>query len=132
MAIKIPVSFAEVIDKLTILEIKESKIKDKQKLSLIKKEILLLRNEVNKFLSTKKNIKVKLDKLKTSLRKINLCLWNIEDKIRKHEAQKSFHKKFIQLARNVYITNDKRSHIKSKINELTGSEITEVKHYVKY
>lgn len=132
MAIKIPVSFAEVIDKLTILEIKESKIKNKQKLSLIKKEIKLLQSEANKFLFTKKNVKVKLDRLKTSLRKINLSLWNIEDRIRKHEAKKIFDKKFIELARSVYITNDKRSHIKNKINELTGSEIKEVKHYVKY
>ena len=92
----------------------------------------MLQNNVKKFITSKNNIKTELDKLKASLRKINLTLWNIEDKIRRHETQKKFDKKFIQLARNVYITNDKRSRVKSKINELTGSAIKEVKHYVKY
>jgi len=128
MLIKIPVSVGELVDKITILEIKKKIIKDKKKLTNIKNELEFLNDILKK--------KVKLDNLIkkeiSSLKKINMKLWNIEDGKRNCEKNKNFGKKFLLLARNVYIYNDKRAKIKLNINMLTGSKIIEEKSYNKY
>ncbi len=126
--INIPVSVGELADKITILEIKKNKINNKLDLNDINKELKLLKQiwKKKKLLSSK--VKIEFEKLK----KINLRLWSIEDKKRKHERDKIFDNQFISLARNVYILNDKRALIKKNINKLTGSDINEVKSYRKY
>ena len=125
MLIKIPVSTGELVDKITILEIKKIKIKDKKKLNEIKKEHKYLKEILIKKIKLDKKIKHEI----SSLKKINLFLWNIEDSKRSAEQKKEFGKKFIALARNVYIYNDKRALIKLKINQMTKSSIVEVKSY---
>jgi len=128
MFIKIPVSVGELVDKITILEIKKKIIKDRKKLINIKNELEFLNDILKK--------KVKLDNLIkkeiSSLKKINMKLWIIEDGKRNCEKNKNFGKKFLLLARNVYIYNDKRAKIKLNINMLTGSKIIEEKSYNKY
>ncbi len=125
MKINIPVSVGELIDKITILEIKSIKIKEKHKLSAVKKELTLL-NMIFK----KKKIQMKIiSRDYKRLKAVNLKLWNIEDLKRKYEKQKKFDNKFIKLARNVYLLNDKRAKYKSNINILTHSEIIEIKSY---
>ena len=125
MKINIPVSVGELIDKITILEIKSIKIKEKNKLSAVKKELSLL-NVIFK----KKKIQMKIvSRDYKRLKAVNLKLWNIEDLKRKYEKQKKFDNKFIKLARNVYLLNDKRAKYKSNINILTHSEIIEIKSY---
>ena len=122
------ISAGELLDKLSILEIKIVKIKNKSNLIEIKKEHEVLKK-------TKKiNIKssVKINSLFIKLKKINLRLWNIEDKIRIYEKNKNFNKTFIKLARSVYFNNDKRAKIKSKINKTLNSNIKEIKQYVNY
>ena len=128
MLIKIPVSAGELADKISILEIKKMQIKDKLKLKNIKIEHEYLKKIFDTKIKTNNLIKNEILKLK----KINLMLWNIEDEKRKFEKNKKFDKSFIQLARNVYIYNDKRAQIKLNINKLTGSEIIEEKSYDKY
>ena len=128
MLIKIPVSTGELADKITILEIKKIKIKDKLKLADIKKEHKYLKE----ILVKKVNINTHIKKEIAVLKKINLKLWNIEDRKRKAERNKNFGKSFISLARNVYILNDRRAQIKLNINIITNSEIVEVKSYDKY
>ena len=125
MLIKIPVSTGELVDKITILEIKKIKIKDKNKLNEIKKEHKYLKEILVKKIKLDKKIKHEI----FSLKKINLFLWNIEDGKRAAERKKEFGKKFIALARNVYIYNDKRALIKLKINQITKSSIVEVKSH---
>jgi|TARA_B100001059_G_scaffold206689_1_gene217679 hypothetical protein len=125
MLIKIPVSTGELVDKITILEIKKIKIKDKNKLNEIKKEHKYLKEILIKKIKLDKKIKHEI----SSLKKINLFLWNIEDGKRAAERKKEFGKKFIALARNVYIYNDKRALIKLKINQITKSSIVEVKSH---
>ena len=125
MLIKIPVSTGELVDKITILEIKKIKIKDKKKLNEIKKEHKYLKEILIKKIKLDKKIKHEI----SSLKKINLFLWNIEDAKRAAERKKEFGKKFIALARNVYIYNDKRALIKLKINQITKSSIVEVKSH---
>ena len=128
MLIKIPVSTGELVDKITILEIKKIKVDDKLKLADIEKEHRYLKDILVK--------KIKLDpylkSMITALKKINLKLWDIEDGKRKAERNKKFGKSFILLARNVYIYNDKRAQIKLIINKLTNSKIVEVKSYKSY
>ena len=128
MLIKIPVSTGELVDKITILEIKKIKVDDKLKLADIEKEHRYLKDILVK--------KIKLDPYLiskiTALKKINLKLWDIEDGKRKAERNKKFGKSFILLARNVYIYNDKRAQIKLIINKLTNSKIVEVKSYKSY
>lgn len=121
------ISIGELLDKISILEIKLKKIKEKKKLVFIKKEYKIL-NQLKKKCKLKKEINI----LYKSLREINNKLWNIENKIRKHEYLNKFDKNFINLARKVYITNDKRSEIKLKINSFTKSNIMEMKSYSKY
>ena len=127
MIISTPVSLGELVDKISILHIKNKNIKDDEKLKLIREELKLLTITLDGHLK-KNDIQEFLD----ALIKINSELWIIEDEIRDCERSKKFDEKFISLARSVYITNDKRSEIKLDINKKFGSEIVEVKSYEKY
>ena len=122
------ISAGELFDKISILEIKKNKIKDKSKVKIIKKELNSLQKTVYENINNSKFI----TKLYKKLKSINLKIWKIEDDIRDCERKKNFNKKFIKLARKVYFTNDERSRIKNKINTLTKSNILEVKSYKKY
>ena len=124
----VPVSSGELIDKIAILKIKKKKIFNKSKLKNINNELSLL-NEIYKN-NFKNNKKLLLYEKK--LIKINKKLWDIEDKIRFLESKKNFNQQFIDLARAIYINNDKRSEIKKKINKLTGSQLIEEKFYKPY
>ena len=128
MLIKIPVSTGELVDKITILEIKKIKVEDKLKLIDIRKEHKYLKNILVKKIKLDPYIKREI----AALKKINFKLWDIEDSKRRAEKNKKFGKSFISLARNVYIYNDKRAMIKLNINKITNSEIIEVKSYDKY
>ena len=119
------ISAGELVDKITILKIKKEKIANKEKLVEIKKELDSLTNTFNK--SIKKNIN--LETLIKDLKNTNLKLWDIENKKRELEKKQEFGKEFIELARNVYKSNDERAKIKLKINEALGSNIKEVKSY---
>jgi len=127
MIINAPVSLGELVDKISILRIKKKHIINKEKLILVNEELSLLEKTLSKVVENKK-IKKYLD----NLTNINLELWGIEDEIRDCEKAKNFDKKFIDLARSVYITNDKRSEIKLQINNNFGSTLIEVKSYEKY
>ena len=129
MEIQINISVGELIDKITILQIKKEKIKDLEKVKIVSHELELLENSLNSFKKSKKN---ELENLMTELKKINQKLWIIEDDIRLLEKNKKFDDNFIELARSVYITNDKRFEIKNKINRLFSSNIEEVKSYEEY
>ena len=126
--ILIEVSVGELLDKISILEIKKDKIKDPEKLEYIKDELSVLREEF------KNNIKSdsKIDKLYQSLKIINLRLWTIEDDKRKCEKEKDFTENFIKLSRDVHILNEDRAKIKLEINNHTGSKIKEIKEYTSY
>ena len=128
MLVNIPVSVGELFDKISILEIKKKKIKNKENLKTIKYELNKLNLIVKKKRLRSKLIIIEFNKLKN----INLSLWNIEDKKRKYEKNKNFDGNFIYLARKVYLLNDKRALIKLNINNLSGSQIKEVKSYEKY
>tara|TARA_B100001093_G_scaffold507046_1_gene566971 strand:+ start:137 stop:529 length:393 start_codon:yes stop_codon:yes gene_type:complete len=125
MIVKIPASIGELVDKITILEIKKIKIKNKGKLKNINKEYKYLKIILRKKVKMNKKIKDEIKKLK----KINSKLWRIEDSKRLAEKNKKFDAEFIKNARNVYIYNDRRANIKSNINNLTGSQIVEEKSY---
>ena len=127
MIINTPVSLGELVDKISILHIKNTNIKDNEKLLLVKEELSLLQQTLNDHVNSDQ-IKPFLD----SLIDINSKLWVIEDDIRDCERDKNFDQKFIDLARSVYFTNDKRSEIKLEINKKFGSQIVEVKSYEKY
>ena len=128
MKVNIPVSLGELLDKISILEIKKKKIQNESKLKNIKKELIGLRNVLNKL-----NIDLsQTDDLYKDLYDINLSLWEIEDSIRVLEKNKDFEKQFIDLARSVYITNDKRFEVKNEINKLFNSEYVEEKSYEDY
>lgn len=131
MKITTPVSAGELVDKITILDIKSVKVKDKKKLSQVMHELNLLQSKYNN-LKISAGSKEKLTALRKQLLKINTALWNIEDTLRKLELNKDFGKLFISKARSVYISNDKRFMVKNKINILLGSDINEVKEYKKY
>jgi hypothetical protein len=126
--ILVEVSVGELLDKISILEIKKEKIKNPEKLEYILNELSILKDEL------KNNIKsnAKLDQLYQSLKIINARLWVIEDDKRKCEKEKNFTENFIKLSRDVHILNDDRAKIKLKINELTGSKIKEIKEYTSY
>lgn len=132
MKIRIPVSAGELVDKLTILELKSSKIKDKDKKILITLELNDLQKAFDKICKNIGQKKKELMKLKQNLLNVNKRLWKIEDEIRKHEIEGKFGTDFIELARSVYINNDNRSALKNKINILLGSDMREVKQYTKY
>ena len=127
MSIKTPVSLGELVDKISILYIKNSNIKDEAKLKLIRDEMDMLIKTLDEHI-LKDKIQIYLD----SLIEINSKLWVIEDNIRDCERKKKFDQKFIELARSVYFTNDKRSEVKLNINNKFGSKIVEVKSYEKY
>ena len=127
MIISTPVSIGELVDKISILHIKNKNIKDDEKLKLIREELKLLKITLNDHIK-KNDIQEFLD----ALIEINSELWVIEDEIRDCERSKKFDEKFISLARSVYITNDKRSKIKLDINKKFGSKIVEVKSYEEY
>ena len=122
------ISAGELLDKISILEIKIDKIKDKDHQIEINKEYKILKETKDLNIKTT----VKIESLFSELKKINLNLWYIEDKIRICEKNKDFGKNFIDLARNVYLNNDKRAKIKSEINKLLDSNIKEIKQYVDY
>ena len=128
MRIEIPVSFGELIDKLTILEIKKSKITDNEKLKNIQLEFELL----NKKYQTKLKDTIELQVFYDTLLEVNHKLWKIEDKIRILENNKEFNEEFIDLARSVYKLNDERFAIKNEINKTFDSEIQEQKEYENY
>ena len=127
MIISTPVSLGELVDKISILHIKNINIKDDEKLKLIREELELLNQTLNKHINNN-DIQNYLD----SLIEINSKLWTIEDDIRDCERNKKFDQTFIDLARSVYFTNDKRSEVKLEINKKFGSKIIEVKSYEEY
>ena len=127
MLITTPISLGEILDKISILVIKEKNISDPNKQKHIKKELLSLYDTLDKYISR--------DKVRehiNSLISINAKLWKIEDDIRDCERKNKFDHKFIDLARSVYFTNDKRSQLKLEINNKFGSELVEIKSYEKY
>ena len=119
------ISAGELIDKITILEIKKEKISNKEKLVEVNKEL----NSLNETLKKTINDKRKIINFKNDLKKINLKLWDIEDGKRSAEKNNKFDEKFIELARSVYKFNDERAKIKLAINKALGSNIKEVKSY---
>lgn len=123
----IPVSYGEMIDKYTILLIKERKISDINKLLNIRKELLFIVTIINEELL----FNILSDEIE-KLKQINETLWEIEDMLREKESNKEFDNEFIELARSVYKTNDNRFEIKNKINNKTNSDIKEEKSYKKY
>ena len=126
--ILVEVSVGELLDKISILEIKKDKIKDPEKLEYIRDELSLLREEFKNNVKSDK----KIDELYQSLKIINLRLWTIEDDKRKCEKEKDFTENFIKLSRDVHILNDDRAKIKLEINNYTGSKIKEIKEYTSY
>ena len=122
------ISSGELLDKISILEIKLKKIKDKENLKEINKEYAILKQSQNLNIKLTNELKDLFDELK----KVNLNLWDIEDKLRICEKNKDFGEKFIELARGVYFNNDNRAKIKSEINKLLGSNIKEIKQYSNY
>ena len=124
----IEVSIGELLDKISILEIKQEKIKDFEKLKFINNEHSILKDQL------KKNVKSddKLNNLYNSLKEINAKLWVIEDDKRQCEKDKDFGEKFIKLSRDVHFLNDDRAKIKLEINNHTGSVIKEIKEYTSY
>ena len=119
------ISAGELLDKITILEIKKEKINNKEKLLEVNKELSSLNETLKKFISDEN----KILSYKNDLKNINLKLWDIEDGKRSAEKNNKFDEKFIQLARNVYKFNDERAKIKLAINNALGSNIKEVKSY---
>ncbi len=129
MNIDIPVSYGELLDKLSILEIKKNKISNNSKLNNINFEF----NKLSELAKKLKDInQEKFENFYSQLLETNTELWEIEDNIRIFEKEKNFGDEFIQLARDVYYTNDKRFNIKSEINSFFGSNVVEEKEYIEY
>ena len=128
MSIKVELSVGELIDKISILQIKAERIIDRSKLENINKELDVLMSLWKDSINSNNNLESEINDLKV----INEELWDIEDKIRDKERNQVFDKGFIELARAVYITNDKRADIKRIINSKTGSELIEEKSYSDY
>tara|TARA_B100001121_G_scaffold295980_1_gene300905 strand:- start:672 stop:1061 length:390 start_codon:yes stop_codon:yes gene_type:complete len=126
--ILVEVSIGELLDKISILEIKQEKIKDSDKLKYIQDEYNVLKDQLSKHVKSDD----KLNELFRSLKKINSKLWLIEDDKRMCEKNSDFSEKFINLSRDVHFLNDDRAKIKLQINEYTGSKIKEIKEYTKY
>ncbi len=126
--ILVEVSSGELLDKISILEIKKEKINDPKKLKYINNEYLILKEQLDKNINNDE----KLNKLFKSLKDINLKLWSIEDEKRMCEKNSDFGDKFIKLSRDVHFLNDERAKIKLEINNLTGSKIKEIKEYTNY
>ena len=129
MEIQINISIGELIDKITILQIKKEKIKNLEKVKKVSYELELLENSLNSLQTSKTE---ELRDLMKELKKINQKLWVIEDDIRLLEKNKQFEKEFIELARSVYKTNDERFNVKNRINKLFSSNVEEVKSYEEY
>ena len=124
----VEVSIGELLDKISILEIKKLKIKDPEKLKYISDECAILKEQLDANVKTND----KIEKLFQSLKEINIKLWAVEDDKRQCEKDKKFDEKFIKLSRDVHFLNDDRSKIKLEINNLTGSKIKEIKEYTNY
>jgi len=122
------ISPGELLDKISILEIKIEKVKDKNSLEEIKKEYKILKEIQTSSIEMRGKIK----DLFQSVKNVNIKLWNIEDKLRICEKNKNFDKNFIELARGVYFANDERAELKSKINKILKSNIIEIKQYDNY
>ena len=127
MLINTPISLGELIDKISILMVKKKNIKNNDKLEQVNKELNYLQETLDNYIS-----KDEIDVFLNRLIDINSKLWIIEDDIRDCERKKQFDQKFIDLARSVYFTNDKRANIKLDINNKFGSELVEVKSYEEY
>tara|TARA_B100000123_G_scaffold216266_1_gene164735 strand:- start:273 stop:662 length:390 start_codon:yes stop_codon:yes gene_type:complete len=126
--ILVEVSVGELLDKISILEIKLEKIKDPEKLKFIEDENKILKEQ----LDLNVNLNTEIKKLYTSLKEINLKLWIIEDEKRMCEKNSDFGENFINVSREVHFLNDKRSRVKLEINNKSGSKIKEIKEYTKY
>ena len=126
--ILVEVSVGELLDKISILEIKQDKIKDPNKLEFINSEHSILKDQLEKNVQSSSQ----LEQLFNSLKEINAKLWMIEDDKRQCEKDKDFGEKFIKLSRDVHFLNDDRAKIKLEINNLTGSKIKEIKEYTSY
>ena len=122
------ISAGELLDKISILEIKLDKIKNKNSQEEISKEYRILKEAQVSNIKTTEKIK----QLFREIKEVNLNLWDIENEIRIYEKKKDFSKKFTELSRSVYFNNDKRAKIKSEINEILGSNIKEIKQYANY
>ena len=126
--ILVEVSVGELLDKISILEIKKEKIKDSEKLKFINDEYEVLKDQLDKNVKSDE----KIDKLFQSLKEINTKLWVIEDDKRLCEKNSEFGEKFIKLSRDVHFLNDDRAKIKLEINNISGSKIKEIKEYTSY
>ena len=126
--ILVEISVGELLDKISILEIKQEKVKDPKKLKFINNEYSILKNELKKNIKSDK----KINNLYQSLKGINAKLWIIEDDKRNCEKNKDFGEKFIKLSRDVHFLNDDRAKIKLEINIYSGSKIREIKEYKEY
>ena len=124
----VEISIAELLDKISILEIKQEKIKDSEKLKFINNEHSILKDQLEKNVKTDE----KMNNLYQSLKEVNAKLWVIEDDKRQCEKDKDFGEKFIKLSRDVHFLNDDRAKIKLEINNHTGSTIKEIKEYTSY
>ena len=126
--ILVEVSVGELLDKISILEIKKDKIKDQDKLKFVIDEHEILKEQLDKNIKTDE----KINKLYQSLKEINAKLWVIEDDKRQCEKESDFGEKFVKLSRDVHFLNDDRAKIKLEINHYTGSKIKEIKEYTSY
>lgn len=123
----VPVSVGELIDKLSILQVKKLKITNPEGLKYVSEEFELLYNQSEVYLQVHE-----IKSLYESLTEVNSILWDVEDKLRVFESEKKFDEEFIDLARKVYYTNDERFRLKNEINSITLSKIREVKDYKPY
>ena len=126
--ILVEVSVGELLDRISILEIKKEKISNPESIKFIEKEYLILKDQSNKNIKSDK----KLEEFFNNLKKINLKLWSIEDDKRMCEKNSDFGEKFIKLSREIHFLNDNRSKVKLEINKYTGSQIREIKQYTNY
>ncbi len=132
MIIKIPISAGELIDKITILEIKTEFITDVIKIEVVNSELEQLNKKFEKIQSDFPKLVKKINSFKKKLYDVNRSLWNTENKLRQFESKNEFQEEFIEAARMVYKFNDKRAKLKKEVNKLLGSKISEVKSYSKY
>lgn len=123
--IEVPISWGELVDKITILEIKAERIDDAKKLANVTRELWLLNRKLSP-------VATQVLRLKLRLKQVNTALWDIEDEIRDCERAKDFGPRFIELARAVYVTNDQRADVKREINFALSSELVEEKSYRPY
>jgi Family of unknown function (DUF6165) len=125
---KIQISWGELIDKITILEIKADRLNSQVAIRNVRNELTVLNSVARKVLRQRADVQ----ELKQQLKAVNDALWDIEDEIRAKEAAKSFDHEFIELARSVYVNNDRRGHLKRQINAVLNSELVEEKQYTIY